>query len=203
MGPFQVATGHSIQKQAGRCRLWSLRKEPLLYPCLGPSQPIEVFVQRIRIKGVSAKDITGSMRQRQPHGREPRALIDHAGDHLPQRQLPCTGCAQGLVYPQASGDWGDRPHRTKRRPWRQRDRVLDGPQVLQVCLVSQGKPERFDLGLGTMTHMRNGAMEYFAVGAIRLAQQMPRLRFATTGDVRGIDIHSGYYNSIFIALKQG
>jgi hypothetical protein len=31
---------------------------------------------------------------------------------------------------------------------------------------------------------------------------MPRIRFATTGDMRGIDIHSGYYNNIFIKYKQ-
>src|SRR5262249_29399038 len=52
MCPFQVATRDIVQKQAGRCGLCTLRKEPILYTCLGPSQPIEVFVQRILIKGV-------------------------------------------------------------------------------------------------------------------------------------------------------
>ena len=64
--------------------------------------------------------------------------------------------------------------------------------------MSQGKPYGFDLCLRTLTDVGNGAMEDLAVGAIRLAQQMPRIRFATTGDVRGIDIHSGYYNSIYM-----
>ena len=54
-----------------------------------------------------------------------------------------------------------------------------------------------------MTDIRNRAVEDLAVGAIGLAQQMPRIRFATTGEVRGIDIHSGYYDSIFIKFKQG
>ena len=49
-----------------------------------------------------------------------------------------------------------------------------------------------------MADIRNGAVEDLPIGAIRLAQQMPRIRFATTGDVRGIDIHSGYYNSILV-----
>ena len=40
--------------------------------------------------------------------------------------------------------------------------------------------------------------DHLAIGAIRLAQQMPRIGFATTGDVRGVDIHSGYHNGIFI-----
>jgi hypothetical protein len=125
-------------------------------------------------------------------------LIDPPGDHVPQRQFACACRAQRLGDPQASGDVVHGPHRTKRRPLLQRDRVLDGPQVLQLPLVSQGKPDRFDLGLGTMAHSRQGAVEDLAVGTIGLAPQMPRLRFATTGDMRGIDIHSGYYNKTFI-----
>jgi hypothetical protein len=78
----------------------------------------------------------------------------------------------------------------------QRDRVLDSPKVLKRLLVPQGKPQGFDLCLGTLTDIRNGTMEDLAVGAIGLAQQMPRLRFATTSDARGIDIHSGYHNSL-------
>jgi hypothetical protein len=138
------------------------------------------------------------MRHRQTHGREPRALIDDAGDHLPQRQFPCTGCAQGLFDPQASGDVVDRPHGTKREPLFQRDRVLDGPQMLQRVLVAQRQPNGLDLRSGTLTDIGNRAVEDLAVGAIRLAQQMPRIGFATTSDVRSIDIHSGYYNRIFI-----
>src|SRR5262249_49502647 len=49
---FQVAPGDIIQKQANRFGLCTLSKEPILYRGLGPSQPIEVLVQRILIKGV-------------------------------------------------------------------------------------------------------------------------------------------------------
>ena len=48
----------------------------------------------------------------------------------------------------------------------------------------------------------NRAMKDLPVGAIRLAQQMPRIRFATPSDVRGIDIHSGYYNKLLTILCQ-
>ena len=71
-----------------------------------------------------------------------------------------------------------------------------------VLLVPQSKSHGLDLCLGTMTDIRNGTMEDLAVGAIRLAQQMPRIGFATTSDTRGIDIHSGYYNGIFIRINQ-
>src|SRR5262249_16067901 len=143
------------------------------------------------------------MRHRETHGREARALVNDPRDHLPQRQFSCTGRAQGLVDPSASGDLVYGPHRTKRHALFQRDRVLDGPKVLQRLLVPQCKAHGLDLCLGTMTRIRNGAMEDLAVGAIRLAQQMPRIGFATTSDTRGIDIHSGYYNSIFKGLIKG
>jgi len=69
--------------------------------------------------------------------------------------------------------------------------------------VSQGKPDRFELGLGTRAHMRQCAVEDLPVGAIGLAQQMPRIRFATTGDARSVDINSGYYYNIFMGYSKG
>jgi hypothetical protein len=53
-----------------------------------------------------------------------------------------------------------------------------------------------------MTDIGNRAVEDLPVGALRLAQQMPRIGFATTDEMRGIDIHSGYYNSIFMKLSK-
>src|SRR5262252_168384 len=95
------------------------------------------------------------------------------------------------------------PDRTEGHPLFQRDRVLPGPQVLQILLVAQRQPQCLDLRSGTMTDIGNRAVEDLAVSTIGLAQQMPRIRFATTGDMRGIDIHSGYYNNIFIELNKG
>src|SRR5262245_29272717 len=134
----------------------------------------------------------------QTHGRKARALIEHAGHHLPQRQLPFAGWAQRLLYPYASRDVVHGPHRPKREPLLQRDGVLDGPQVFEVVLVAQRQPHRFYFSGGTMTDIGNRAVENLPIGAIRLAQQMPRIRFATTSDVRGIDIHSGYYYNLFM-----
>jgi len=177
----------------------SLRKEAILSPCLGSRQPIQVLIECIFITRASAQHVTGRVCHRETHGREARALSEPPGDHWPQRQFSFSCRAPRLGAPQASGDVGERPHRTKRRPLLQRERVLDGAQMLQLSLVSQGKPDRFDLGLGTMTHMRKCAVEDRAVGALGLAQQRPRIRFATTGDARSVDIHSGYYYTIFMA----
>src|SRR5439155_23452203 len=92
---------------------------------------------------------------------------------------------------------------TNRQSLLQGDRVLDSPQLRQRLLVAQRQSYGFDLRGGTMTDIGNRAVEDFAVGAIRLAQQMPRIGFAATGDVRGIDIHSGYYSSIITEYYQG
>ena len=82
------------------------------------------------------------------------------------------------------------------------ERVGERAQVCPVFLVAQSQAERFDLRRSTMIDMGNGAMEDLAVGAIRLAQQMPRRGFATTSEVRGIDRQSGYNNSILIQQHQ-
>jgi len=63
-GPCQGAPGHIRHKQAGRFGLWSLRKEAILDPCLGPRQPIQILLERIVIKRAYAKHVTGSICQR-------------------------------------------------------------------------------------------------------------------------------------------
>ena len=68
--------------------------------------------------------------------------------------------------------------------------------------MSQRQPQRFDLRSGTMTDIGNRAVEDLAVSTIGLAQQMPRIGFVTPGDVRGIDVHSGYYYSAFTEIYQ-
>jgi hypothetical protein len=201
--PFSRAPGHIIPKPAGRLQLWSLRQAPILSPCLGPRQPSPGLRKRRLLKRAEAEDIPGGRRQRQAYGREARAVSEHAGAHWPQRQLPCTGCAQGPCDPQAAGDVVASPYRTKRPPWLHRDRVRDSPQGLQGLLVAPRPPQGRELRRGTRTDIGKRAVEALAVSALRLAQQMPRRRLASTGDMRGVEIPSGYYKSICVEFKQG
>src|SRR5262249_31181632 len=122
----------------------------------------------------------------------PRALVNAPRDHLPQGQFPCARRPQRLLYPSASGHVVHRPYRSKGQPLLEEERVGARAQVFQVLLVAQSQAERLDLRRRTLTDIGNGAMEDLAVGAIRLAQPMPRIGFATTRAVRSIDIHSGY-----------
>ena len=70
--------------------------------------------------------------------------------------------------------------------------IEQGPQMLGSLRVSKVGHTR------TMTDIGNRAVEDLAVRAIRLAQQMPRIRFATTGDMQGIDMHSGYDHNLLL-----
>ncbi len=140
------------------------------------------------------------MRHRQTHGREACTLLDPPRKDLPQRQRPVAGRPQRRCDPQASRDGGHSPDRPKGHPLLQRDRIWERPQGLQRLLVAQRQPQCLDLRRGTMPHMGKRAVEDLAVRAIRLTQQMSRRRFATTGDMRGIALHSGYHNSIYHKL---
>jgi hypothetical protein len=193
--PVQGAPGPRRHQPAGRLRLWSRRTEASRSPCLGPRQPIQMRLERVCSKRAAAQPVTGRVGQRETPGREAGAWRDPPSAHVPQRQLPCSGRAQRLGDPEASGDVVDRPHRTKRRSVLQRARVRAGAQRLQGRLVSQGQPPGGDLGLGTRPARRHGAMASVAVGARRRAPQMPRSRLATTGAVRGRNVPSGYTNS--------
>ena len=201
--PFSRAPGHSRPKPAGRLHLLSLRQAPILSPCLGPRQPSQGLRKRRRLKRAEAEDIPGGRRQRQAYGREARAVSEHAGEHVPQRQCPCTGCAQGPCEPHASGDVVASPYSTKRPPWLHRARVRESPQGLQGLLVAPRPPQGRELRRGTLTDIGQRAVEDLAVSALRLAQQMPRRRLASTGDRRGVEIPSGYSKSIGVEFKQG
>ena len=199
----QGATGHRRQTEVDGCGLAALRTEPLRARGVDPRQPIHVLVQRLRITGVEAQDITGGRRHRETHGREARALGNAARAPVPQGQFACTGRAQGRCKPHASGDGIPRPHRTKSPAVLQRDGVLAGPQGLQRLRVPQSKSHGRALCLGTLTALRHGTLEDLAVGARRLAPQMPRIGCAPTSATRGLDLPSGYYSSICIKMNQG
>ncbi len=201
--PCQGAPGHSRQTQAGRLRLVPRRTEPLLSPCVGPGQPLQVFPERLRITRVSSQPVTGGVCQRQRPGREARAVRDPPCHHWPQRQCPCSCRTQRRGAPHAASDVRDRPHRTTRRPVLHGERVLDGPQVRQRSLGSEGTPQHCALRLGTMTPMGTRTLESLPVGTRRRAPPMPRRRCATTGEVRGVDRQSGYKNNIFLEYNQG
>ena len=129
-----------------------------------------------------------------PLAPEMRAVIDAAGQHVPPRQLPCPGRVQGLVDPHTSGEVIHGPPGPNRPPVLQGERVLESPQGLPGRRGSQRQPPRVALRGGTRTDSGPRAGEDRAVGARRRAPQRPRRGCATTGEVRGIDIPSGYDN---------
>jgi hypothetical protein len=103
--PFQGATGHIRQKQAGRFRLLALRKEAILDPCLGPRQPIQILLERIFIKRAYAKHVTGSMGYRETHGREAGALIKDAGVTCHSASFPSRVVPSACAIPKRRATW--------------------------------------------------------------------------------------------------
>ena len=202
LGPCQGAPGHLLAKEAHRLSPGARGPARGLDGGLPVGQPRERCLEGLFIKRAEAQHVTGPVRQGQTHGGQTRAWLKAPRDPLPQGPLPCARRPQRWRSPQASGHVVHRPDRPKGHPVLEEERVGERAQVCPVFLVAQSQAERFDLRRSTRTDMGNGALEDLAVGAIRLAQQMPRRGFATTSEVRGIDRQSGYHNSILIQQHQ-
>jgi hypothetical protein len=125
-GPCPGAPRDLIQKEVDRLGRGALGIESVLAGGWGSSQPIQVLVQRLLIKRLSAQHITSGMRHRQRHGREACTLLDPPSHDWPQCELPCPGRPQRLCDPHASRDVVPRPDRTKGHALLHRDRVLEG-----------------------------------------------------------------------------
>jgi hypothetical protein len=50
-------------------------------------QPIQIGVEIVLVEADHAERRAGGVAARQTHRRQARALVEHAGDDLPQRQL--------------------------------------------------------------------------------------------------------------------
>jgi hypothetical protein len=95
-------------------------------------------------------------------------LVNDPRDHLPQGEFAVARCPKRLLDPQTPCHVVDGPDRSEGQALFQYDCVLDGPQVLQLLLVAQRQPQRFDLRGGAMTDIGNRAVEDLAMGTIRL-----------------------------------
>src|SRR5262244_2740292 len=85
------------------------------------------------------------MRHRQPHGREPRALIDDASHHLPQSQLACACRARRLGIEKALGT----TRAGKLALWQVMARVIDQGSRLAAVRLAMAHAACDVLGLDT------------------------------------------------------
>src|SRR5712691_2643187 len=93
------------------------RTEAPLHRGLVGRQPGEVVVEIILVKTPrEAQDLAGRMGRGEAHRREPRALVNDAGDDLPHRQLAGEVCAQCRFDAQPPGHLIHGPDRPTDRP---------------------------------------------------------------------------------------
>lgn len=83
---LEVGAGHVVEIQRGRGLAIAAGKEAVLDVRLPVLQPGEIAVQRVFIKGRQVQDGGRAQVARQTHGAQARALVEGAGDDLPERQ---------------------------------------------------------------------------------------------------------------------
>src|SRR5437773_2051911 len=111
---FQITAGHVVEKEI-RFLPRPLGRQPLLNRLLVLAQPGEVGVEIVLVETAPDADhVAGCMALGPAHGGPTRALLDHASQHLPQRQLAGKLRAERLVDPEAPGDFKDGPQGTRR-----------------------------------------------------------------------------------------
>ena len=134
------------------------------------------------------------MAARQPHRRQARALVEHAGDHLPQRQLALPIRAQhgdDAEFARQLRQQPDRPHRGTLDQFQ--PAFADGRHHAgQVRLVPERQPDRLHFLRLAMREVGDRAMFHLARLAIGLAQQVAGVGLAVQPGGRAVYEHCDY-----------
>ena len=133
-------------------------------------QPGQVVVEIILVKTPrEAQDLTGRMGRGQAHRREPRALVNDAGDDLPQRQCPGEVCPQGRFDAQPPSHLVYGPDSSYRPAFDDLGRVFESAQDSEIVLMLQGKANGCDFLGGAVGEVGDGSIFDLASLAVRLA----------------------------------
>jgi len=84
---LQVAAGHIVEEERRLFVGIGFCKKPGLDAALMVGEPRQVFVKVVFVEGIQPEQITAGVGAGQAHGTQARALIDDAGDDLPQGEL--------------------------------------------------------------------------------------------------------------------
>ena len=123
---FEVCAGHVVEEDVGRRGRFSPGEQPALDVGLVVRQPIQIGVEIVLVEADHAERRADGVAARQTHRRQPRALIEHARDDLPQRQLALSVRAQGGDDAELARQLGEKPNRPHRRALPQLRPALDG-----------------------------------------------------------------------------
>jgi hypothetical protein len=198
---LQIRAGHVVEEHVRRRR----REQPALDIGLMLRQPIQIGVEIIFVEADHAERRSRSMAARQANRRQPRALVEHAGNHLPQRQLALPIRAQGRNDAEIARRLRQQPDRPHRGTLDQLQPAFGGARhhAGQVRLVPERQPDRLDLLRLAMGEVGDRAMLDLARLAIGLAQQVAGVGFAVQSGGRTIDEHYDYEHAIKINKIHG
>ena len=178
---FQITARHVVEKQARFLLAAPAGEQPVLDPLLMLAEPSQVGVEVVLIEAaLQAQHIAGGMDLGQPHRGQARALIEHASQNLPQRQLRREAGAEGVGDAEPPGHLGDRPHGAERKPLRQVD-LVEGAKGGQITLVLQRQLEGSNLLGISMGEVGDVAFANVRALAVRLAEVDGLINFAVGG----------------------
>ncbi len=191
---FEVCAGDVVEEDVGRRGRLSPGEQPALDVGLIVRQPVQIAVEVVLVEPGHAERRADRMAAREPHRRQARALVEHAGDDLPQRQLALSVRAQGGDEAEFARQLRQNPNRPDRRPLLQLRPALGGGRqdARQIALVLQRQPDRLDLLRLAMGEIGQRPMLDLAVLAIGLAQQVALVGLAVDAGGRAVDEHYGY-----------
>ena len=181
---LQIRAGHVVEKDIRRRHHLSLSKQPAFDVLLMVRQPIEIGVEVVFVETDHAQRRADGVTARQTNRRQTRALIERAGDDLPQRQLALPVRAQGRHEAEFARQLIEDPDRPNRGTLLQLQPPLAGGRqdARQVFLVLQRQADRLDLLRLAMGEVAEGPMFDLAVLAVGFAQQVARVGLAVDGD---------------------
>ena len=144
------------------------------------------------VEGIQFQHVTSGVGVGQTHGREPRALFDHASEDLPERLLGVLGGAQSLDQSDSPCDLPKRPDGPHGEPLPDMDILVDISQLMEVYLVPEGQFDGLDFLVGALGEVGECPMANLSVLPVRLAEQVPGVHFSVGGVCAGVDKHSGH-----------
>ena len=129
------------------------------------------------------------MSSRQPHGRQPRPLIDAACQHLPECSLGLLRVPQRLGDAQPLGNASQSKHGPHRESLLNVQVFSNAAKIRQIALVLECQANRFNLLVGTAGEVGDGAMPRPAIVPVGFADEVGRVRFSVDGFVNGVESH--------------
>jgi len=197
---LQVRAGHVVEVKRGLLAGRVARPEQALFdPGLPLREPVQVGVKVVLAEPGQAQHLGHRLAAGQAHGGQPRALVLHPGQHLPQRQAPLSVGTQDLRHAQLPGQVVEQKQRSDRLALLQAEAGTPGerfgqraalpPSAVGVQRLADGHLDR----LGPVRDVGDRLLDHLALDPPALPQQFPPVGPVAPLVVACIVVHSDHY----------